>query len=74
LWKFIVSFSTVVAPLHTIIVSGKSFYLGKNQHNSFYEIKIKIYKTTVRSLPKFQNPFEVETYASGYSMGEVLMQ
>jgi hypothetical protein len=31
LWKIVTSFSIVFAPLHAIIVSGKSFQWGKNQ-------------------------------------------
>jgi hypothetical protein len=39
LWKFIASFSTIVAPLHAIAVSGKSFQWRKNQHKDFNELK-----------------------------------
>jgi hypothetical protein len=37
-------------------------------------MKIKINQAPMLALPKLQNPFEVETNASGYAMGEVLMQ
>jgi hypothetical protein len=37
--KFIASFSVVVAPLHAITTSGKSFQWGKNQQKYFDEIK-----------------------------------
>jgi hypothetical protein len=74
LWKFIASFSVIATPLHTIITSGKSFMWGKKQHNSFDELKIKITQAPMLVLPNLQNPFEVETDASGYAMGAVLMQ
>jgi hypothetical protein len=37
-------------------------------------MKIKINQAPVLTLPNLQNPFKVETYASGYAMGAVLMQ
>jgi hypothetical protein len=74
LWKFIASFSVIATPLHTITASGKSFMCGKNQHNSFDELKIKISQAPVLTLPNLQKPFEVETDASGHAMGAVSMQ
>jgi hypothetical protein len=46
----------------------------KNQHKDFNKLKINISQVPVLALPKFQNPFEVEIDASGYAMGEILMQ
>jgi hypothetical protein len=37
-------------------------------------MKRKISQAPVLTLPNLQNPFEVETDASGYAMGAVLMQ
>jgi hypothetical protein len=37
-------------------------------------MKRKISQAPVLALPNLQNPFEVETNASGYAMGAVLMQ
>jgi hypothetical protein len=73
LWKFITSFLAVVAPLHAIKTSGKSFQWGKNQHKAFDEMKIKISQAPMLTLPNLHKPFEVETHASGYAMGAVLM-
>jgi hypothetical protein len=42
LWKFIASFSVVVAPLHAITMGSKSFQWGKNQQKAFDEMKINI--------------------------------
>ena len=64
----------VVAPLHGITMSGKSFQWGKNQHKAFDEMKRKISEAPVLTLLNLQKPFEVETYSSGYAMGVVLMQ
>jgi len=70
--KFIASFSVVEAPLHTITESGKSFQWGKGQKD-FHELKKKINEAPILALPNLQRPFEVETNASGYAMGVVLM-
>jgi hypothetical protein len=37
-------------------------------------MKRKIGQTPVLTLPNLKNPFEGETYASGYAMGTILMQ
>jgi hypothetical protein len=49
--KLIASFSTVVAPLHTITMSYKSFWWGKNQQKAFDELKRKISQAPVLALP-----------------------
>jgi hypothetical protein len=49
--KFIASFSMVVAPLHTIIASGKSFLWGKNQQKAFDELKRNISQEPMLALP-----------------------
>jgi hypothetical protein len=71
--KFIASFTVAAAPLHAITSIGKSFQWGKNQQKAFDELKRKISQGTILTLPNLQNPFEVETDASRYSMGVVLM-
>jgi hypothetical protein len=47
--------------------------VGKEQQKAFNELKRNIIQEIVLTLPKLQNPFEVETHASGYVTGEVLM-
>ena len=72
--KFIASFLVVATSLHTIETSGKSFQWGKGQHKAFEELNKKISQALVLELPSLQCTFEVETNASGYAMGVVLMQ
>jgi len=52
--KFIVKFSTVVAPLHAIIAKGKSFHWDKTQHKSFEDLKKKINDALVLSMTNLQ--------------------
>jgi hypothetical protein len=51
LQKFIASFSTVVAPLHTITVGSKRFQWEKNKENAFDEMKRKISQAPMLLLP-----------------------
>jgi len=74
LWKFIASFTVVVALLHAIIASSKSFQWENNQQKVFDELKRKIIQAPVLPLPNLQKPFKVEIDASGYAMGEIQMQ
>ena len=52
--KCITSFSILVAPLHAIISSGKSFQWGKGQHKAFKELKKKISQAPILELPNLQ--------------------
>eukprot|EP00253_Pinus_taeda_P020498 PITA_20498 len=72
--KFIASFSTVAALLHAITTSGKSLQWRKGQKKSFNELKKKIIKAPILTLPNLQQPFEVETDVSGYATEIFLMQ
>jgi hypothetical protein len=47
--------------------------LGKNQQKDFDELKTNISQPPILALPNLQNPFEVDTDASGYAMGVDLM-
>jgi len=74
LMKFILNFSIVGAPLHSIISKGKRFHWGKTQKREFEYLKNKISDAIVLSMPNIQRPFEIDIYVSGYALGAVLMQ
>jgi hypothetical protein len=52
----------------------QAFRWGGKQQNVFDTLKRKIITVPVLSLPELQQPFEIETDASAYAMGAVLMQ
>jgi hypothetical protein len=52
----------------------KTFQWEGNQQKSFNTLKEKINTAPVLALSNIQQPFEIETDASGYAMGVVLMQ
>ena len=48
--------------------------MGRQTSESLRHLKKKINTTPVLALPDLQHPFEIETDASDYAMGAVLMQ
>jgi hypothetical protein len=72
--KFIANFSTIASPLHIITVKGKRFHWGKTKQRSFEDLKKKISDALVLAMLNLQQPFELEIDASGYVLGEILMQ
>jgi hypothetical protein len=50
------------------------FQWGGKQQKSFDTLKEKISTTPVLALPDLKQPFEIQTDASEYAMGAVLMQ
>ena len=50
------------------------FQWGGKQQKTFDTLKQKIVATPILALPDIQQPFEIETYASGYTMGTMLIQ
>jgi hypothetical protein len=72
--KFIANFSFIAAHLHVLISVKQVFQWGGKQQKSFETLKEKISITPVLALPDLQQPFEIQTDASRYAMGAVLMQ
>jgi hypothetical protein len=72
--KFIANFSFIASPLHALTSVKQVFQWGGKQQKSFDTLKEKINTAPVLALPYLQQPFEIETDASGYAMGAVLMQ
>lgn len=60
--------------MHALTIVKKSFQWGGPQHKSFNTLKEKISTTPVLALPDLHQPFKIETNASGFSTGVVLMQ
>eukprot|EP00253_Pinus_taeda_P033665 PITA_33665 len=71
--KFIANFSLIVVPLHALTRLNKVFQWGGKQQKAFDTLKEKISTTPVLILPDLQRPFKVETDASDYAIGVVLM-
>jgi hypothetical protein len=72
--KFISNFSYIASPLHALTSVKQVFQWGGRHQKSFDTLKEKISTAPVLALPDLQQPFEIETDASAYAMGAVLMQ
>jgi hypothetical protein len=72
--RFISNFSFVEAPLHSLTSVKNNFQWEGKQQKSFDTLKKNISIAPVLALSNLQQPFEIETEASGYAMGAVLMQ
>eukprot|EP00253_Pinus_taeda_P026624 PITA_26624 len=60
-----------------VCMSGQKCHLaywGKGRQEAFEELKKKSNQAPILALPNLQQRFEVETNASGYAMGVVLLQ
>jgi hypothetical protein len=60
--------------LHALTSVKNTFQWGGKQQKYLDTLKEKISTAPVLALPNLQQPFEIETDASGYAMGAVLMQ
>jgi hypothetical protein len=72
--RFIPNFSFIEVPLHALTSVKNTFQWEGKQQNVFKILKEKISTTPVLALSNLQQPFEIETDASGHAMGAVLMQ
>jgi hypothetical protein len=72
--KFISKFSLIAAPLHAMTSIKQVFQWGGKQQKYFDALKEKISSTPVLALPNLRQPFEIQTNASNYAMGVVLLQ
>lgn len=71
--KFIANFSSIAAPLHALTSVKKELHWGDVQQKVFDALKQKISSALVLALPDLRQPFDIQTDASDYAMGEVLM-
>jgi hypothetical protein len=72
--KFIANFSSIAAPLHVVTSVKQVFQWGGKQQKAFDTLKEKISSAPVLALPNLRQPFEIQTDASNYAMGAVLLQ
>lgn len=71
--RFIRGYATIAAPLVHITTKAQFLWTDK-AHEVFEKLKLAVSTAPVLSLPDFEQPFTVETDASGVGMGVVLSQ
>lgn len=72
--KFIKSFATIASPLTQLTEKGNDFVWSNECQAAFDKLKQTLISDQVLILPDFQQPFRIETDASGYGIGGVLSQ
>ena len=71
--KFISNFSTIAAPVHVVTIVKRAFQWGGKKQKYFKSLKEKISLSLVLALPDLRQPFEIQTDASDYAMGAVIL-
>jgi hypothetical protein len=72
--KFIKDFSSIAAPMSELTKDTVKFEWGERQQSAFMQLKEAMLTAPVLTLPDPTLPFVVQTDASGYAVGAVLMQ
>ena len=71
--RFVQHYGSIVAPLTQLLKAG-SFKWTDETQQAFLKLQDIMMTLPILALPDFNIPFEVETNASGYGVGAVLMQ
>ncbi len=72
--RFVRNFSKLVASLSDLTKDSVKFHWAEAQQDAFLQLKQAIADAPVLVLPDMEKPFVVQTDASGYAIGAVLMQ
>ncbi|OMO99822.1 reverse transcriptase [Corchorus capsularis] len=72
--RFVKDFSTLAAPITSVMKKNAPFKWGKEQQEAFETLKEKLTNAPLLVLPNFNNTFGIECDASGVGIGAVLTQ
>ncbi len=72
--KFMQGYSKLVAPLTGMLKKGLLFHWGPGQQEALDGVKFSLTNAPVLALPDFKKHFILQSDASGYGIGAVLMQ
>ncbi|KAH9670137.1 Endonuclease [Citrus sinensis] len=72
--RFIKGYSAKAAPLTELLKKNRTWHWSKECQRAFGELKKAIFEQPILALPDHTKPFEVQTDASDFAIGGVLMQ
>lgn len=72
--RFINNFSTLSAPLTTLLKKNVKYVWTEECENSFQALRESLLAAPILSCPDFECPFEIQTDASDVGVGAVLLQ
>lgn len=72
--RFVPEFSTIVSPITALIKKCSKFVWTPECDSAFRRIKELLIRAPVLSCPDYSLPFVIQTDASGYGIGAVLVQ
>ncbi|KAL0534101.1 hypothetical protein IC582_028382 [Cucumis melo] len=71
--RFVQNYEAIAAPLTQLLKKG-GYKWSAEAEDAFERLKKAMSSLPVLALPDFSQPFEIETDASGYSVGAILIQ
>jgi hypothetical protein len=72
--KFIRHFGVICHPLHGLLKKGVVYVWTDDHSTTFQTLKEALASAPVLALPDFSSQFTIETNASSFGIGAVLMQ
>ncbi|KAJ7975820.1 Retrotransposon protein, putative, Ty3-gypsy subclass [Quillaja saponaria] len=72
--RFVEGYSRKAAPLTELLKKGTVWHWGEPCQTAFEDMKLAMINDPVLALPDISKPFEVQTDASDYAFGGVLLQ
>ncbi|KAJ7947141.1 Retrotransposon protein, putative, Ty3-gypsy subclass [Quillaja saponaria] len=72
--RFVEGYSRKAAPLTELLKKGTVWHWGEPCQTAFEDMKLAMINDPVLALPDISKPFEVQTDASDYALGGVLLQ
>jgi len=72
--RFVQNFSMISAPLHQLARKNQPFHWDDEHQRSFDELKARLTTSPILAMPTDNDPFVLDTDASGHAIGAVLSQ